>query len=114
MNKRTKYRNASCIIVSRMLGMSGCLPCRGFLAMKTTVKNERTSTIARDVECELYINQNSRCRIVLEDGDAPKATDRLMERRNMDFHSSTPQSLNVSRSISGSGGTKGGSEPACG
>ena len=65
-------------------------------------------------ECELYINQNSRCRIVLEDGDAPKATDRLMERRNMDFHSSTPQSLNVSRSISGSGGTEGGSEPACG
>ena len=54
MNKRTKYRNASCIIVSRMLGMSGCLPCRGFLAMKTTVKNERTSTIARDVESVNY------------------------------------------------------------
>jgi hypothetical protein len=50
MNKGIKYRNASRIIVSKMLGISGCPPRWGLLATKTIAKKAITSTIDRDVE----------------------------------------------------------------
>jgi hypothetical protein len=62
----------------------------------------------------LYTNQNSRCRIVLEDGGAPKQTLMLRERRNPNFQGSVVQILNTSKSISGSCCTRGGLESACG
>ena len=60
----------------------------------------------RDVESELYTNQNSRCGIVLEDGGAPKATPILRKRIYPSFHGALVQSLNESRSMSGSCGTR--------
>ena len=68
----------------------------------------------RGGECELYINQNSRCEIVLEDGGAPKATPILRKRIYPSFHGALVQSLNESRSMSGSCGTRCGPKSACG
>ena len=65
-------------------------------------------------ECELYTNQNSRCGIVLEDGGAPKPTPILRKMISPSFQESVVQSLNESRSTSGSCGTSYGPESACG
>ena len=53
-----------------------------------------------------YTNQNSRCGIVLEDGGAPKPTPILTKRIYPSLQGSEAQSLNESRSISCSCGTR--------
>ena len=93
-----------------MLGTPGYLPMPGLLAVKKMIANARKSAMPRRTgEEERAVRQNFQGETAPE-GDVPKAVARLTKRRSPNRHCWKKQTLNTSKSISGTDCAGDGSE----